>query len=424
MSWKLKTIVNTYEHSDITYQFSQEKLIEFNQCFDENNPKYLGIHQEFEKGEIKLKSHYFIGYRWLSENDEEYIHIAPKSHRNYQADYLKMLSECLKDPQVSKKLNYSYEIFFHEKWIEINNDQDEITPLLILHFLKVVKSITQKGLKKGYLRVTENLSSKIKGKILINQTTKQNHTKNRLDKTVCNHQTFTVNCLENQILKTALSQCSRNLQGIKNNDISKLLKQNINAFELVDMREVFEDDFSKIKHSPFYKEYKDALKLAKMIFKLFGFALSSTSRLHHHKIPPFYINMPELFERYVEVQIRKQYKDLIDGNRDIEFEFDMRPDFLLPSKKMIVDAKYKYWYERTIEDVAFKDDYQQLSLYGRACKIRQRINLLEEEQAKLLFIYPKVDGEREMKFDSNNSSFHKIYRFGMEIPMISKNSGQ
>lgn len=421
----MKAIVDSYEHSQIqSLEISSDRLVELNQLFekDNSNPKYLGIHQELEAGVIKLKSYYFIGYRWFNEDDEKYIHIAPKYHQGAQADYLKMLVECLKDPVVSKKLSDSYKIFFQEKWIEIHDEQDEVTPLLILYFLKIVKNITQKGLKKGYVRVTENLSSKIKGKILINQTIKHNHIKNRLDKTVCNHQVFTVNCLENKILKTALTQCSRNLHGLNNDDIGKLLKQNINAFELVNTREIFESDFSKIKHSPFYKEYKDALNLAKMIFKRFGFALNSSNKQHYHKIPPFYINMPELFERYVEVQLRKQYVDIIDGNRDMKFEFDMRPDFLLPSKKMILDAKYKYWYDKTVEDVAFKDDYQQLSLYARACKVRQRINLSNHEEAILLFIYPKIGGEKEIKFDfSDNGKFRKIHRIGIQIPIKESN---
>lgn len=413
----MKAIVNTFEHNIIQNEFCSDKLIEFNKkFFEENDPKYLGIHQEFEDGEFKLKSHYFIGYRWLNEKDETYIHISPKVHQNKQADYLKILLECFKDPIVSKKINNSYKIFFHEKWIEIDGEEDEVTPLLILHFLKVIKNITQKGLKKGYIKVTENLSSKIKGKILINQTIKNNHIKNRLDKTVCNHQIFTVNCLENQILKTALMQCSRNLKAVNNSDIGKLLKQNINAFELVDICEVFDSDFSKIKHSPFYKEYHEAINLARMIFKRFGFTLNSSNRQYHHKIPPFYIDMPELFERYIEVQLRKKYSDIIDGNRDIKFEWNMRPDFLLPSQKMILDAKYKYWYEKYESD-RFKDDYQQLSLYGRSNAIRSRIGLSVVEEAKLMFIYPKADGVSDISLNIiGESNFNNVFKVGVKIP--------
>ncbi|MFC2073764.1 hypothetical protein ACFLR3_00790, partial [Campylobacterota bacterium] len=296
-------VINVFEHSNIEYPFSDEITREFNKLYEESNPKYLGLHQEsqFEDGILKttLKSHYFTGYRWLNEEKKTYIRISPKSYNAYQADYLKMFLECLNDPIVSKHLNETYEIFFDEDWIEIEESKDEVTPLIILHFLKIVKKLTLKGLKKGYIKVTENLTSKIKGKILVNQTIRQNNFKNRLDRTVCNHQVFTTNCLENQIIKTALMQCGRQLKGINSEEISKLLRQNINAFKLVETREVFNSDFSTIKHSSFYKEYQEALKLAQMIFKRFGFTLDSPSQEERYSIPPFYINMPELFERYV-----------------------------------------------------------------------------------------------------------------------------
>ena len=127
--------------------------------------------------------------------------------------------------------------------------------------------------------------------------------------------------------------------------------------------------------------------------------------------------MPELFERYVELQLLQQYSDVIDGNRDKRFEFGMRPDFLLPSAKMIVDAKYKYWYSRK-ESVNFKDDYQQLSLYGRACSIRDRIMLTNMDEAKLLFIYPKIDGCNYIdKNIKETGMFSHIFRIGIRIPV-------
>jgi len=422
----LKCKINVSEHETVVSQDLNDYLMEFNQCYANADQKYLGLHQEQEFSHdifnTVIKSHYYIGYRWL--NEHEYICVSAKKKNGYKADYLAMLLKCLDDPIVSKHLEDTYQIFFDQKWIKIQEKQDEITPLIVLHFLKSVKKLSQKGLKKGYISVTENLTSKIKGKILINQTIKHNHLKNRLDKTVCNHQVFTINCLENQIIKTALMQCGRHLRGINNEEISKLLRQNVNSFEMVDSREVFINDFSKIKHSPFYKEYQDALKLAKMIFKRFGFTLNSVTGNHAYKIPPFYINMPELFERYVEVNLRAAYPDLIDGNRvEPKFEWSMRPDFLLTleDEKFIIDAKYKYWFENSDDWDKFKDDYQQLSLYGRAKRIRQEFGLPEKEEVKLVFIYPSHDESKDIVLNDENlvdENFEKIYKIPVYIPSI------
>lgn len=118
--------------------------------------------------------------------------------------------------------------------------------------------------------------------------------------------------------------------------------------------------------------------------------------------------------------MRKYYPDLIDGNRDIKFEMNMRPDFLLPSKYMIIDAKYKYWYDSTHENDKFKDDYQQLSLYGRANKIRNKIQINKENEPTLVFIYPEINGKNEIKLDETifEKEFNKIYRVGINIPLI------
>ena len=308
-------IVDVKEHAEINIYdeskkciFTDDKLREFNNLYEKKDKKYLGLHQEFSSGQLVLKSYYYIGYRWIDEQKEEYICISPKESNGKQADYLKMFLTCLKDPIVSKKMDDCYEIKFNEKWIKIKDNKDEMTPFLILHFLSVVKKISQKGLKKGYIKVTENLTSKIKGKILVNQTIKHNHFKNRLDKTVCNHQIFTIDCLENKILKTAMMQSSKYLHGIDNRDeISKLLNYNLSSFELVNSKDINNSDFAKIKHSPFYKEYKEALRLAQMIFKRFGFTLNSSHSSNNYKIPPFYIDMPIPFYTNIHLNIHSHY---------------------------------------------------------------------------------------------------------------------
>jgi len=440
-------IVKRYEHQIIRIF---NKCVDKDKIFEEFNKntdskRYLGVEQSFNfKKKLELKASYYIGYRWFKEN-ESYIHISQKEHQGKKADFMAMFLECLKDPIVSKTImkdpDKLYKIFFDEPLIEIKDAKDNITPFLILHFLQLVKNITRKGLKKGYIKVTENLTSKIKGKILINQTIKQNHLKNRLDKTVCNHQIFTINCIENQIIKTALMKCGRHLHGIQDDNISKMLRQNISAFELVDEKEIFDSDFSKIKYSPFYKEYKEALNLAKMIFKRFGFALNNaTLNTTTNKIPPYYINMPELFERYVEVKLRQSNYDVMDGNNNGKIaHWQMRPDFLLPSKKMIIDAKYKFWYENGKtskegrfqgEDANFKDDYMQLSLYGRDKIIREKIGLENSnEEADLLFIYPKLvdtdtldnmielDNISDFFYAENKYKFNNIRKIVLKIPI-------
>ena len=426
---QIKCIVDNYEHDSITSfddKSDEEKLKIFDRINKASEQKYLSIkYQEFNS-KWALRAGYFIGYRWFDTN-KTYLHIKPKIHDGKQADFLAMFKECLSHPIVSQKMDKTYKIFFDEPLIEIQDKKDEITPFLIIHFLQIVKTIEKKGLKKGYIKVTDNLTSKIKGKILVNQTIKQNHFRNRIDKTVCNYQIFTINCFENQILKTALMQCGRYLAGIEDKNIIKILKQNITAFEQVDIKEVFDSDFSKIKHSPFYKEYKEALNLAKMIFKRFGFALNNNLSNISNKIPPYYINMPILFERYVELKLLQSNINYIDGNDVSVAQWGMKPDFLLQKNKTVLDAKYKFWYEsgknqNSTENWQFKDDYMQLSLYGRDNKVRGELKVENNQEAELLFIYPSFRDEKDSKINLGNKDksdkFSNIYTLGIKIPYI------
>ena len=407
-----------------------EEIEEFNEKEHKNNElKYLGLKKynpfldfgcDCEEECNKVQADYYIGYRWFKKN-ESYICVKPKVYNNKRADFLAMFLEILNDPIVSKKANKIYQIFFDEPLIEVEVNKDYSLEFLILHFLKVVNDIVKKGLKKGYLKVEENLTSKIKGKILVNKTIKYNLSKNRPDKTYCNHQMFTINCLENQILKTALLQCRKVVSLFKNEEINKIFRQNLAAFELVDTKEVFNTDFFKIKYSTFFKDYKIALNLAKMIFKRLGFSLNSKEVTN--KIYPYLINMPELFERYVEVKLRKKYSTVIDGN-ERSFCWQMRPDFLLPSEKYIVDAKYKFWYGMR-SNSKFKDDFSQLTLYSRCNSIRKDLGLKNENEViDLIFIYPNFNKkykELEFKNKRKEKEFFKIYKLPLKIPLIKIN---
>ena len=69
--------------------------------------------------------------------------------------------------------------------MKIDQEQDLLTPLLVVQFLRIVKEIVRKGLKKSYYKVAQNLYGKVKGKILVAQTIKQNVLKNKALNTVC-----------------------------------------------------------------------------------------------------------------------------------------------------------------------------------------------------------------------------------------------
>ena len=121
-----------------------------------------------------------------------------------------MFMECLNHAKISHEISKNrngepiYKIDSDQKAIPLPTSDFEITPLLIIHFIKVLEKIVKRGLKRDYIRIEENLSSKIKGKIMFSQYLKKNVMQGRNDRVYCRYQDYSVDCLENQILKKLL----------------------------------------------------------------------------------------------------------------------------------------------------------------------------------------------------------------------------
>ncbi|MBK6771284.1 MAG: hypothetical protein IPG78_03915 [Ignavibacteria bacterium] len=120
-----------------------------------------------------LHTIYYIGVDWI--NNEVPIYVEPKLNENTkETDFLTMLFSALNHPEIAEYCDELFEIKFHDTQIEINQQQDKLTPLLIVLFIRLVQEIVRKGLKKSYYRVEKNLNSRIKGKILVSRTIKDN----------------------------------------------------------------------------------------------------------------------------------------------------------------------------------------------------------------------------------------------------------
>ena len=276
----------------------------------------------------RLYCHYYIGTDWLLEK-EVAIHIAPKiNDQMQQVDYISMLFQCCQHSDVAKHCKDLYEIKFDAPVIEINHDQDSLTPLLITQFMVLLQRIVKKGLKKSYYRVERNLSAKIKGKILVSQNIKHNLLKNKLINTVCQYDEFGINSFENQILKHMMQWSQRYLASFP--EYSKLLQPIFGycapAFEMVQAN----DDMFQLKHMryhAFYSEYQEAMCIVQLIAKRFDYQLNEVDASHPQtiKIHPFWIDMSKLFELYVLGLLKNQY------GRQITFQAKGKygnPDFL------------------------------------------------------------------------------------------------
>ncbi len=370
---------------------------------------FLGLHYELEKGQPVVKAYYYIGLCWLEEN--ETLMVKPKIDN---LNYLKMFMDCFKQPEISEHLNKIYKIYIDEPPISIENNPFELTPFLIVHFLNVVESIVKKGLKKGYVKVNENLTSKIKGKILVNQTIKKNHLNFRFDKTYCNYELFTIDCEENRILKKALVFANKFLfNNPIYNELQQLLRFNLSFFENVS--DTIENERIKhIKVNSFFHEYKQGLELAKLILRYVSYSPHEEQRFKIDKFPPFYINMALLFELYA-------YGKLIEifGHDNIVYQYKSDsgiPDFLNTDNQEILDAKYKTQYANSYE----LEDIRQLSGYARDVGINQFLKKASNAVLDCFIVYPVLtpNNVNISNYKRNPiSGFTNFYKIGISVPL-------
>ncbi|HCH45092.1 MAG TPA: hypothetical protein DEV63_11810, partial [Algoriphagus sp.] len=329
----------------------------------------------------RFQTGYFIGLSWLADTGKV-LYVTPKlDSSSQQIDYLQMLSESFKHPEILKHGDDLFKIEFDKPSIRINQQQDLITPLIVVYFLQVVQTIVRKGLKKGYYKVENNLYGKVKGKILVSKTLMQNISKSKNLNTVCSFDEYGLNHPENRIIKKALYFLRKYLKISHHKDkgLEAVLNFILPAFEEVD-ENISINEVKSVKHNPFYPEYAKATELAEIILKRFGYNINFIKENVDIEVPPFWINMPLVFELYVLGKLKDAF-----GRRDIIFQSGANYgelDFLRTTtgKETVIDSKYKATYKNSYDI----DDVRQLSAYARDIGTLKKLSITKSEWGNTL----------------------------------------
>ena len=449
------------EHNSIEILFNELSSYSLNEnvlLFDAikskrfNDSSHCFIYEKNELG-FSLKADYCIGLDWLG-NTGRYLYVEPKLNTKTskifdaitdsdeeilkndsenissdikELDYLKMLIQVTSVPESNYEIKDLVQIDWNAKPIEIEQKEDKITPFLVVQYLQLIKAITRKGLKKNYYKVQENLNNRVKGKILVGKHIKQNVFKNRFTSTYCEYQEFGEDHSENRFLKKVLQFASsyienhKDLFGNKFIDLQHTVNYCRPAFEHIS-NQVNDYELKHIKHNPFYKDYANAIDLGKKILKRFAYNITQTTK-DKVATPPFWIDMPRLFELYV-------YSKMIEANpsdrRAIHYQFSTYGNALdiLVSKEdsqMVIDAKYKLKYKNG----HLHEDIRQVAGYARLNKVRKELNVTDDRNIDCLIIYPDMENgldvlsiENIKKKMNPIKAYHKVYKLGVTLPIL------
>ncbi|MBV8325003.1 restriction endonuclease [Chryseobacterium sp.] len=441
-------------------------------------------HQSFSfsvvKGEnqCEIKAGYFVGVDWLGKTGRT-IYVEPKINAGLsqyfqnclseeensipateefesnekaetrEINYLKILLDIMALPQTAGYSKEIIQIDWKAHPISIDQKDDHLTPFLIVQFLQHLKTIVRKGLKKSYYKVQENLNSRIKGKVLLGPHIKKNVFKNRLTSTFCEFQVFGEDHLENRFLKKVLAF---SISYIGNNpllfssgtEFKHILNYCRPAFEHISTG-VNEDQLKNIRKNPFFNEYGEAIRIGQLILKRFSYNITKTTR-KKIETPPFWIDMPGLFELYFYCQLIKANPQ---DQRYIHYQFSTygnHLDILIskPGYEMVIDTKYKLKYTKS----HIHKDIRQVSGYSRLKKvineIKSKNNTWEEDKViDCLIIYPYLDQQNAGQQENTSSSllkdfslanikkqfektenqitvYHKVFKLGINLPLIDK----
>ena len=413
-------IIPLIEHQSFNSQ-DIEKIKNLNLAFQQTDymkkPKYLGIYD--------YCASYYIGASWLVKNELAVI-VTPKMKN---IDFVTMFLEAL-EVDTKNESNYfaqCYGIQFDEPTIETNEQLNQLTPLLVLHFISLLERLVKRGLKKDYIVREENLKTKVKGRLLITKHLQKNVFQQRSDRAYCQYQEYTDDIPENRLLKKALLFADRiinNYESLKAQSSyseiqSSLLRLKTAVGHISDEIEPYQ--VQKISANKLFKEYKEAIRVAKLLLRRYDYSISKTCEVKN-STPPFWIDMSRLYEMWVYSKLQQHAIHEIHF-QEKGFYGRQVADFVIPLERLILDAKYKPNYaNNNFVDI---DDIRELS--GNARDESLLPNLDESYSPRCIILYPgdhdELKYEEEALFDSQGIKiphYHNFYKISVKLPTIGK----
>jgi 5-methylcytosine-specific restriction enzyme subunit McrC len=377
---------------------------------------------------IMAKSSYFIGLDWIKDS-ELAVQVNCKMNDTEEIDCIKMLNESLNEPENFGQLQDLLTIHFHKPSIRITQKDDLLSIFLVVEYLRLLRIITRKGLKKSYYTVRENLTNKIKGKLLVGQNIRENLMKGRLTNNVCQYQVYDVDTPENRILKKALLFCIKQIGVYSGAGDMKPLKHIATYvkpyFERVG-NDISVQAIKTHKGNPVFKEHNKAIELAQLILRRYSYDITKIGD-KQIDTPPYWIDMSKLFELYVFHHLRKVFTGKDEVRYHVE-EHGQELDYLLKPRfwanPYVIDAKYKPRYKDG--GGIDKEDARQVSGYARLKAVYKDLNLPEDAAPiKCLIVYPDQEQEEKFCFTRETeptfdaiSGYVRMYKVSIRLPVV------
>lgn len=306
-------------------------------------PTEMGLYID-EKGYYHTSG--YVGIGWLKDYQGK-IMIDPVSGEKlalmivprFSLNPWEMLIKVMNDPEYELYTSGTNEDFFEvhtgEELVPVSNTETGGELLAAISFVKECEKICKKHLRQAMDFKEENFNGKIVGNIQVAKHIKQNVSQARQDRIFCKYPIFTLDTLENRIMKAALVKARKIFRsnGITVKEIGRIYSYCENSLKAVRTIGVSKSDFNKINTTGFNSCYKNVMALAKTV--LIGTGVNDligkeTDEIRY--VIPYTINMERLFEFYVRAALKEYLRKDSDSNIVLD-------EYRMPQKNPLLTLK-------------------------------------------------------------------------------------
>lgn len=263
-------------------------------------------------------------------------------------------------------------------------------------FLSMLKELCRKPLMGRMIKKEENLTGKVKGKILFSKNIQKNLVRGRKERIYCQHLHYSQDIIENQILKSALLKAKNFVFQffkdfkIEGSSFHEAITFCIKSLDHISLKNVNAKDIEGLKFGGFYSHYRPVINLAKMVLNEISIESNGFAGISN-LVVPYAISMEKLFEMYVRTYLKQNgfYSYKIETDSGIQLlKYDekksifeksnrtnneklanyiggnIKPDLIFKKNNtgeiVIFDVKYKFYNNR--QNV--RDDRLQILAYA------------------------------------------------------------
>lgn len=276
---------------------------------------------------------------FIREDDEFDRYMAPQTISNRHQD--KEIEEIDR--------NEIFYFFENEKPLKVDDKiSAENSIITVTVFLTLLRLLCKRPLMGRMLKEEENLTGKVKGKIVVEKNIRTNTMRGRNDRFYCRYLHFTDNIVENQILKAALKKAKRFVVDYfkdyskGNNNYARMISYCSNALRHISDIQCSGSSCAGLRFSGCYAYYRPVMAMAEMVLN--DISIESGGKVNTTGyVVPYAISMEKLFEVYVRAYLKKHgvssYKEKADKCIRLK-KFDSKTDIFQEEKGLSNPGKY------------------------------------------------------------------------------------